>query len=47
MGEWDGLESRLKDLGEEAARLVDDPLDRRGSAESRTAGACGGRWRRS
>lgn len=27
MGEWDGLESRLKDLGEEAARLVDDPLD--------------------
>ena len=27
MGEWDGLESRLKDLGDEAARLVDDPLD--------------------
>jgi hypothetical protein len=27
MGEWEGLESRLKDLGEEAARLVDDPLD--------------------
>jgi len=27
MGEWDGLEARLKDLGDEAARLVDDPLD--------------------
>ena len=27
MGEWDALESRLKDLGEEAARLVSDPLD--------------------
>ena len=27
MGEWDGLESRLRDLGEEAARLVDEPLD--------------------
>jgi len=27
MGEWDELESRLRDLGEEAARLVDDPLD--------------------
>ena len=27
MGEWDGLDSRLKALGDEAARLVDDPLD--------------------
>ena len=27
MGEWDGLESRLKALGDEAARLVDDPMD--------------------
>lgn len=27
MGEWEELEARLKDLGEEAARLVDDPLD--------------------
>lgn len=27
MGEWDGLEARLKDLGAEAARLVDDPVE--------------------
>ncbi len=27
MAEWDGLESRLKDLGADAARMIDEPLD--------------------
>lgn len=27
MAEWDALESRLKDLGADAARMIDEPLD--------------------